>query len=66
MKFCVSLLSALMCLASGAVNAHETTDVVNVEVLGVYFAPSAHVASSIVKAIDASEHEVLVLSLIHI
>jgi phosphatidylserine/phosphatidylglycerophosphate/cardiolipin synthase-like enzyme len=60
MKFFVSLLTGLMCLASGAVTAHETTDVVNAEVLGVYFAPSAHVASSIVKAIDASEHEVLV------
>ena len=60
MKFFVSLLTGLMCLASGVVSAHETTDVVNAEVLGVYFAPSAHVASSIVKAIDASEYEVLV------
>jgi phosphatidylserine/phosphatidylglycerophosphate/cardiolipin synthase-like enzyme len=60
MKFFVSLLTALMCVASGAVRAHAMTEGMNAEVLGVYFAPSANVAASIVKVIDASEHEVLV------
>ena len=60
MKFFVSLLSGLMCVASGSVVAHAMTEGASAEVLGVYFAPSANVASSIVKVIDASEHEVLV------
>ena len=60
MKFFVSLLTGLMCVANGAVSAQATTEGVNAEVLGVYFAPSVNVASSIVKAIDASEQEVLV------
>jgi phosphatidylserine/phosphatidylglycerophosphate/cardiolipin synthase-like enzyme len=60
MKFFVSLLIGLMCVASGAVRAHAMTEGMNAEVLGVYFAPSANVAASIVKVIDASEHEVLV------
>ena len=60
MKFFVSLLSGLLCLVNGTLSAHAATEGLNVEVLGVYFAPSPNLASSIVRVIDESEHEVLV------
>jgi phosphatidylserine/phosphatidylglycerophosphate/cardiolipin synthase-like enzyme len=60
MKFFVSLLIGWISVASSAVIAYAMTEGVNAEVLGVYFAPSANVTYSIVKVIDASEHEVLV------
>jgi phosphatidylserine/phosphatidylglycerophosphate/cardiolipin synthase-like enzyme len=49
-----------MCFSTSALKAQSDTEGLNVQVLGVYFAPSAHVANAIVKAIDNSEQEVLV------
>lgn len=60
MKLCVLFLISTMCFSTSALKAQSDTEGLNVQVLGVYFAPSAHVANAIVKAIDNSEQEVLV------
>ena len=57
------LLQALSTLRGGDVwgTAHANPGVgAQVEVLGVYFSPPAGSAAAIVKAVDASQHEVLV------
>ena len=56
----------LLCLLTTAVAAardvHDliSTEGMTVEVLGVYFTPPASAAAAIVRALDASEREVLV------
>lgn len=60
MKFVVSLLIfGLACLGLPT-QAQSPNAGITAEVLGVYFTPPANVAAEIVKAIDASEREVLV------
>jgi phosphatidylserine/phosphatidylglycerophosphate/cardiolipin synthase-like enzyme len=60
MKFFVSLLIYCFSLLCFSAVAQKNTTLLNAEVLGVYFSPPDDAASAIVKAIDASEHEVLV------
>lgn len=60
MKLFVCFLLSTAWFTASAVHAQSDAEGVNAQVLGVYFAPSPHVATAIVKAIDASEHEVLV------
>ena len=60
MKFFVSLLICCFSFVGFSAVAQKNTAVLNVEVLGVYFSPPDDAAAAIVKAIDASEHEVLV------
>lgn len=60
MKFFVLLFICLFSfMASPAMSQSHAQDM-NVEVLGVYFTPPANASTAIVKAIDASEREVLV------
>jgi phosphatidylserine/phosphatidylglycerophosphate/cardiolipin synthase-like enzyme len=60
MKFFVSLLIYCLGIACFSAFAQKNPAGSNAEVLGVYFTPPGDVAAAIVKAIDASEHEVLV------
>ena len=60
MKFFVSLLICGLGLVSWSSRAQPSAQDMAVEVLGVYFTPPANAVASIVKAIDASEREVLV------
>ncbi len=60
MKFCVSLLIGLWGLVGSCVWAQADPDEMTAEVLGVYFTPPANAAAAIVKAIDGSEHQILV------
>jgi phosphatidylserine/phosphatidylglycerophosphate/cardiolipin synthase-like enzyme len=60
MKFFVSLLICGVGLVSWPSRAQPSAQDMTVEVLGVYFTPPANAAAAIVKAIDASEREVLV------
>jgi phosphatidylserine/phosphatidylglycerophosphate/cardiolipin synthase-like enzyme len=60
MKFFVSLLICGLGLVSWPSRAQPSAQDMTVEVLGVYFTPPANAAAAIVKAIDASEREVLV------
>jgi phosphatidylserine/phosphatidylglycerophosphate/cardiolipin synthase-like enzyme len=60
MKFFASLLIFGLGLVAVPIQAQSKTEGITVDVLGVYFTPSANAAAAIVKAIDASEREVLV------
>ena len=60
MKFFVSLLIWLLGVVATPVRAQPDNPDMTVEVLGVYFTPPANVVGAIIKAIDASEREVLV------
>jgi phosphatidylserine/phosphatidylglycerophosphate/cardiolipin synthase-like enzyme len=60
MSFFVSLLICGLGLVSWPSRAQPSAQDMTVEVLGVYFTPPANAAAAIVKAIDASEREVLV------
>jgi phosphatidylserine/phosphatidylglycerophosphate/cardiolipin synthase-like enzyme len=60
MKFFVSLLICCFSFVCFSAVAQKNTALLNAEVLGVYFSPPDDAAAAIVKAIDASEHEVLV------
>ncbi|WP_353139146.1 phospholipase D family protein [Limnohabitans sp.] len=60
MKFFASLLIWCLSFVCFPAFAQSNTANLNAEVLGVYFTPPGDVAAAIVKAIDASEHEVLV------
>jgi phosphatidylserine/phosphatidylglycerophosphate/cardiolipin synthase-like enzyme len=57
--FSIFLLLISSCLAAPA-NLAAQTEVITAEVLGVYFTPPSHATAAIVKAIEASEQEVLV------
>ena len=60
MRFFVSLLVLLLSVVAAPVHAQSDSSGMNAEVLGVYFTPPANAAAAIVKAIDASDREVLV------
>ena len=60
MKFFVSLLIGLLGVVATPVRAQPDNPDMTVEVLGVYFTPPANAVTAIIKAIDASEREVLV------
>lgn len=60
MKFFVSLLMCGIGFLTVPSHAQSSSDGMAAEVLGVYFTPPANAAAAIVKAIDASEREVLV------
>ncbi len=60
MKFFTFLLVLLLGFAGLPVRSQPTSGGMNADVLGVYFTPPANAAAAIVKAIDASEREVLV------
>ena len=60
MKFFVILCICSLGFASVPVLSQANTSAITAEVLGVYFTPPANAAAAIVKAIDASEREVLV------
>mgnify|MGYP000408543041 FL=1 len=60
MKFFVILCICSLGFASLPVLSQANTSAITAEVLGVYFTPPANAAAAIVKAIDASEREVLV------
>ena len=60
MKFFVFLSIWFLASASSSVGAEPNNEGKSAEVLGVYFTPPANAAGAIVKAIDASEREVLV------
>lgn len=60
MKYLVSLLILHLIFVISPVLAQPTSEGMTAEVLGVYFTPPASAAAAIVKAIDASEREVLV------
>jgi phosphatidylserine/phosphatidylglycerophosphate/cardiolipin synthase-like enzyme len=60
MKFFVSLLIGLLGVVAAPVRAQSDNPDMTVEVLGVYFTPPANAVAAIIKAIDASEREVLV------
>jgi phosphatidylserine/phosphatidylglycerophosphate/cardiolipin synthase-like enzyme len=60
MKFFVSLLIGLLGVVAAPVRAQSDNPDMTVEVLGVYFTPPANAVTAIIKAIDASEREVLV------
>ena len=60
MKFFVSLLIWLLGVVATPVRAQPDNPDMTVEVLGVYFTPPANAVTAIIKAIDASEREVLV------
>jgi phosphatidylserine/phosphatidylglycerophosphate/cardiolipin synthase-like enzyme len=60
MKFFVSLLIGLLGVVAAPVRAQSDNQDMTVEVLGVYFTPPANAVAAIIKAIDASEREVLV------
>ena len=60
MKFCVSLLIWLLGVVAAPARAQPDNPDMTVEVLGVYFTPPANAVTAIIKAIDASDREVLV------
>ena len=60
MKLFAFLLVWLLCFVISPVWAQSKTEGMTAEVLGVYFTPPADAVVAIVKAIDASEREVLV------
>ena len=60
MKFFVSLLIGLLGVVAAPVRAQSDNPDMTVEVLGVYFTPPANAVTAIIKAIDASDREVLV------
>jgi phosphatidylserine/phosphatidylglycerophosphate/cardiolipin synthase-like enzyme len=60
MKFFVSLLIWWMGLIASPASAQLDHPDMTVEVLGVYFTPPANAVSAIIKAIDASDREILV------
>jgi len=60
MRFLVSLLICGLSFVGLSSWAQSTANRMNAEVLGVYFTPPDHAAAAIVKAIDASDAEVLV------
>jgi len=60
MKFFMSLLICGLGFVGLPVHSKSNSDDMAAEVLGVYFTPPANAAAAIVKAIDASEREVLV------
>jgi phosphatidylserine/phosphatidylglycerophosphate/cardiolipin synthase-like enzyme len=60
MSFFVSLLVLLLSVVATPVQAQSDNSGLTAEVLGVYFTPPANAAAAIVKAIDASDREVLV------
>ena len=60
MKFFVSLLICGLALVGWPSLAQPSAQDMTVEVLGVYFTPPANAVAAIIKAIDASEREVLV------
>jgi phosphatidylserine/phosphatidylglycerophosphate/cardiolipin synthase-like enzyme len=65
-SYCRMVFTVLLCLLTTAIAAardvHDliSTEGMTVEVLGVYFTPPASAAAAIVRAVDASEREVLV------
>ena len=59
MKFFASLLIGLLGVVAAPVRAQSDNPDMTVEVLGVYFTPPANAVAAIIKAIDASEREVL-------
>lgn len=60
MKFFVSLLIFGLSFVVLPISAQSNTVGLNAEVMGVYFSPPNDAAAAVVRAIDASEHEVLV------
>jgi phosphatidylserine/phosphatidylglycerophosphate/cardiolipin synthase-like enzyme len=60
MKFFVSLLIGLLGVVAAPARAQSDNPDMTVEVLGVYFTPPANAVAAIIKAIDASDREVLV------
>jgi phosphatidylserine/phosphatidylglycerophosphate/cardiolipin synthase-like enzyme len=60
MKFFVSLLIGLLGVVAAPVRAQSDNPDMTVEMLGVYFTPPANAVAAIIKAIDASDREVLV------
>jgi phosphatidylserine/phosphatidylglycerophosphate/cardiolipin synthase-like enzyme len=60
MKFFVSLLIGLFGVVAAPARAQSDNPDMTVEVLGVYFTPPANAVAAIIKAIDASEREILV------
>ena len=60
MKFFVSLLIWLIGVVALPACAQSDNPDMTVEVLGVYFTPPANAVTAIIKAIEASEREVLV------
>ena len=60
MKFFVFLLIWSLGLVAAPAIAQSDNSDMTAEVLGVYFTPPGHAAAAIIKAIDASEREVLV------
>jgi phosphatidylserine/phosphatidylglycerophosphate/cardiolipin synthase-like enzyme len=60
MKLCVSLFIWLLSVVALPAIAQSDSPNMTVEVLGVYFTPPANAVTAIIKAIDASEREVLV------
>ena len=60
MKFFVSLLIGLLGMVAAPARAQSDNPDMTVEVLGVYFTPPANAVAAIIKAIDASDREVLV------
>ena len=60
MNFFVSLLIGLLGAVGAPATAQSDNSDMTAEVLGVYFTPPAHAAAAIIKAIEASEREVLV------
>ena len=60
MKFFVSLLIGLLGVVAAPSRAQSESPDMTVEVLGVYFTPPANAVAAIIKAIDASELEILV------
>lgn len=60
MKFFAFLLACTWAFAASPAKAQSHEQDMSVEVLGVYFTPPADAVVAIVKAIDASEREVLV------
>ena len=60
MKFFVFLFACIWTFAALPAKAQSHEQDMSVEVLGVYFTPPANAVVAIVKAIDASEREVLV------
>lgn len=60
MKFFASLLICCLGFVLLPIFAQPSSVGLNAEVLGVYFTPPNDAAAAVVKAIDASEHEVLV------
>ena len=62
MKFLVSLLIYLLnfVFLSAQAQSQPPSEGMTADVLGVYFTPPGNAATAIVKAIDASEREVLV------